>query len=338
MSGLFSPNLLPHFRHGVKPRLFRLFWRAFTSTYPLMLPSTSPRDDLLACPPFPHWNLPSFTVESTLSFPCSHSDPLFLAKVQLSLTLTLSHPTTWCSGQTAVFLFILSKAVLAYLPSALSVALRPLFSFSAGPVCSSFFTKACAIKQALCWSWQHQQVCHFTFLLFLCDSHSVLITLFSSPSFLLPQCFWQKLSFLFSCSIRLQWVPRCLFLQGNDTADELARRGALLVFSAISCSLFPLISCIHLSLFLDWRCTVSSTFFDTQAPLIFTEELVLLHHACCVLFGLRFNGHSLLLSSYFSRIGRIKNLSCSTCGHSSQDTTHLILHCPATDSASLALW
>ena len=39
--------------HGVKPRLCRSSWRAFTSTYPLMLPSTSPREALLACPLFP---------------------------------------------------------------------------------------------------------------------------------------------------------------------------------------------------------------------------------------------------------------------------------------------
>ena len=40
-----------------------------------MLPSTSSREALLACPPCPPWNLPSFTVESTLSTPCSRSDP-----------------------------------------------------------------------------------------------------------------------------------------------------------------------------------------------------------------------------------------------------------------------
>ena len=55
-------------------------------------------------------------------------------------------------------------------------------------------------------------------------------------------------------------------------------------------------------------------------------------HAHCVLSSLRCNGHSLLLSSYFSRIGRIKNPSCSACGHPSQDTSHLNVHRPATDS------
>ena len=78
-------------RLEVKPRLCRSSWRALASTHPLMLPSTCSREALLACPPFPPRNLPSFTVESTLSTPCSHSDPpLSLAKMQLSLTLTLS--------------------------------------------------------------------------------------------------------------------------------------------------------------------------------------------------------------------------------------------------------
>ena len=62
-------------RLGVKPRLCRSSWRAFASTHPLMLPSTCSREALLACPPCPPWNLPSFTVESTLSTPCSRSDP-----------------------------------------------------------------------------------------------------------------------------------------------------------------------------------------------------------------------------------------------------------------------
>ena len=73
-------------------------------------------------------------------------------------------------------------------------------------------------------------------------------------------------------------------------------------------------------------------------PSISTEELVLPRHARCVLSRLRCNGHSLLLGSYLSRIGRTENPSCSTCGHSSQDTFHLILHCPATDSLHRSLF
>ena len=55
-------------------------------------------------------------------------------------------------------------------------------------------------------------------------------------------------------------------------------------------------------------------------------------HVHCVFSHLCCNGHGLLLSSYSTRIGRIENPSCSTCEHLSQDTSDLILHCPATDS------
>ena len=94
--------------------------------------------------------------------------------------------------------------------------------------------------------------------------------------------------------------------------------------SAIPCSLSPLISRIHSCLISDWRHTVSSKYFDTQVPSISTEELVLPRYRC--------NRYSLLLGFYLSRIGRIENPSCSACGHSYQDTSHIIPHCPATDS------
>ena len=83
-------------RLGVKPRLCRSSWRAFAFTHPLMLPSTCSREAFVACPPFPPWNLPLFTVESTLSSHAFALILLFLAKVWLSLTLTLS-PSRSCT-------------------------------------------------------------------------------------------------------------------------------------------------------------------------------------------------------------------------------------------------
>ena len=50
--------------------------------------------------------------------------------------------------------------------------------FSTGSICSSFSAEACAILQALCWFRQHQQVCHFSSLLLLSDSRSVLSFIF----------------------------------------------------------------------------------------------------------------------------------------------------------------
>ena len=87
---------------------------------------------------------------------------------------------------------------------------------------------------------------------------------------------------------------------------------------------------MHFCLFLDWRRTVSSKFFDIQAPSASTEELMLHRHARTVLSRLRCNGHRLLLSSYLSIIDRIENPSCSECKHPSQDTLHSILSCPTT--------
>ena len=328
-------------RLGLKPRQCRLSWRALASTHPLMLPSTSPREALLACPPFPPWNLPSFMVESTLPTPCSRSDshlPRQGAALAHLDSLPLHDLVLWTDGFVP---FPFGKGGSGVLANCSLCGTEATLSFSAGPVCSSFSSKACAILHALCWSRQHQQVCHFSSLLLLSDSRSVLATLSSPPSFLLSQMLWQiwqEWSSLSSCSIRLQWVPRHSFLPGNDAADVLARRGALIAPSAIPCSLSPVISRVHSRLISDWRRTVSTKYFDTQVPSISTEELVLPRHARCVLSRLRCNGYSLLLGSYLSRIGRIENPSCSACGHSSQDVSHLILHCPAAHSLRRSLF
>ena len=297
-----------------------------------MLPFTCSREALLACPPFSPWNRPSFTVESTLL--CSRSDPPHSRQGAALAHLDSLPPhdlVLWTDGSVP---FPFGKGGSGVFANCSLYGTEATLSFSTGPVCSSFSAEACAILHALCWSRQHHQVCHFSSLLLLSDSRSVLATLSFPPSFLLSQTLWQiwqELSSLSSYSMRLQWVPGYSFLPGNDAADELAIRGALLAPSAIPCSLSPLISRIHSRLISDWRRTVSSKYFDTQVLSISTEELVLPRHVRCVLSRLRCNGHSLLLGSYLSRIGRIENPSCSVCGHPSQDISHLILHCLATD-------
>ena len=217
-----------------------------------------------------------------------------------------------------------------FLPTALSVALRPLFTFQQAQYAQVFPLKPAPFSMLFAGLGSTNKSA-----ISLLFSYYLTLVLSSLPSLLLSQTLWQieqKLSSLSSCSIRLQWVLAHSFLLRNNTADELARRGALLEPSAIPCSFSPLISHIHSRLISDWRHTVSSKYFDTQVPSISIEELVLPCHACCVLSRLCCNGHNLLLGSYLSRFSRIENPSCSACGHSSQDTSHLILHCPATDS------
>ena len=217
--------------------------------------------------------------------------------------------------------FFLAKAALAYLPTALSVAPRPLFPSQQAQYAQVFLLKPTVLCKL--------------FVGFGNTNKSAASLLFSSYLTLVlssPPCPFFHLFFISNsreekwiCFIRPQWVPGHSFLPGNDAADKLARRGTLLAPSAIPCSLSPLISRMHPCLFSDWRRTVSSKFFDAQVPSISTDELVLPHHARYVLSRLRCNGHSLLLSSYLFRIGKIENPSCSACGHLFQNTSHLIL-------------
>ena len=125
-----------------------------------MLPSTCSREALVTCPSCSPWNLSSFTVESTLSTSCSRSDPP-LSRQGAALAHLDSLPLMiWCSGQTALFLFLLARATLAFLPTALCVALRPLFLFrqaqyaqvfplEPAPFCTLFAGLGSTIKSAI---------------------------------------------------------------------------------------------------------------------------------------------------------------------------------------------
>ena len=107
-----------------------------------MLPSTSSREALLACPPFTPWNLPSFTVDSTLSTPCSRSDPprsrQGAALAQLD-SLPPHDLILWTDGSVS---FPFGKGGSGVLANCSLCGIEATLSFSAGPVCSSFSAKA----------------------------------------------------------------------------------------------------------------------------------------------------------------------------------------------------
>ena len=103
--------------------------------------------------------------------------PLFLVKVRLLPILTLSPLMIWYSGQTALFPFLLARAAPVFLPTALSVVLRPLFPFRQAQYAQVFPLKPAPFCTLFA-GRQHQQVCHFSSLLLLSDSRSVLSSIF----------------------------------------------------------------------------------------------------------------------------------------------------------------
>ena len=233
-----------------------------------------------------------------------------------------------------MFLFVLARAAPAFLPTALSVALRPLFPFrqaqymyvhvfrlKPAPFCRVFAGLGSTIKSAIS-------------LLF-----SYYLTLVLSP----PPCpLLHLFSYLKLCG---RSGRNCLLsppvLSGyNGSPDTRFYRETTRLMSLPDgkrCLRLPqsLVVSLLLSLVLSRTGSVLSlqsilTHRFPRFPLRNLCSLVMLAVSSLVFRSC--NGHSLLLGSYLSRIGRIENPSCSACGHSSQDTSHVILHCPATDS------
>ena len=189
-----------------------------------------------------------------------------------------------------------------------------------------FSTDPCAILQALPWSGQHQQVCHFSSFVLLSNS---------CPLCSLLRLFFQlRLSGTSGKSCLLSFPLLSGYNGSPDTlfSLETTRMMSLTHGKRHSCPLQSLVVRIHSCLLSNWRHAVSFKFFDKEVPSVSIEELVLPCHASCALSRFRYNEHSFLLSSYHPTISKIKNPSCSACEHPSQDTSHLTLSYPATDS------
>ena len=164
----------------------------------LLTVALSPVSRLNECLPFfnfekVRWDDFAFYFDSHCPSAKEYSSLSSAAALFTSLTLN-AFLTIWCSGLTALFLFFLARAALASLPTALSVALRPPFSFQQAqyaqvfplkpaPFCTLFVGLGSTNKSAI-------------FLLF---SYYLALVLSSPPSFLLPQSLWhiwQELSSL----------------------------------------------------------------------------------------------------------------------------------------------
>ena len=221
--------------------------------------------------------------------------PHALALISLSLiNMQLSLLVIRYSELMALFLFLLARAAPVYLPTAISVALRPLFPFLQVQYLQVSLLKPAPFYKPFAGLGSTNKSA--TSLL-LSDSRFVLLSVFPFTSN--------------SMADLAGTVFFLLFYQATMGLQTLY----LHPLQSLVISLF--LSLVSTLLFLDWRRTVSSKFFVTQVPSIFNKELVLPCHTRCVLSRPHCNGHSLLLSSYLFRIGRIKNSSCGACGHSS---------------------
>ena len=144
----------------------------------------------------------------------------FAAVLFTSLTLN-ALLTTWCSGQTALFLSLLAKTGPAYLPTALSVASRPPFSFQQARYAQVFPLKlapSCTLFAGL--GNANKSAISLLFSSYLTLALSLPPCSLFHLSFYLNLC--PKLFSLFSSSIKLQWVPGHSFLPDDDAANILS--------------------------------------------------------------------------------------------------------------------
>ena len=125
----------------------------------------------------------------TLNVLLQRNTPLFLFT---SLTLN-AFLTIWCSGQTALFLSDLAKTALAYLPTALSVASRPPFSFQQARYAHVFPLSLRHPARSLLVSAAPTSLPFLfsfpTILLSLCPHHPVLSFMFPFTTISVRNCF-----------------------------------------------------------------------------------------------------------------------------------------------------
>ena len=175
-----------------------------------------------------------------------HSDPP-LSRQGMALAHLNSLPphdlVLWTDGSIPI---PFGKGGLAYLPTAFFVALRPLLFFRQAQYVQVFPLKPAPSCKLFAGLGSTNEVCHFSSL-------SLTLALSSPPCPLLRLFFYVNLcgrsgrKCLLSPPVLSDYngSPDTHSFRGNNAADKLARRGALLVPSAVLCSLSPLTSRIH---------------------------------------------------------------------------------------------
>ena len=176
----------------------------------------------------------------------------------------------------------MAKAALASLPTANFGALRPPF-----PLRQTQHVQVFPLKLAL--------FCNLFVGLGSINTYAISLLFASSRSVLFRASFYLKLwLYLFSSTTSLLWTSGHSFLPGNDVLMSWRN------WECYSCSLQSFVVS-HLS----YPLMSLSKFFDTQVPLISTEELVLLHHAQCSLSStLQRTQPSVKLLSLYNRQNR----------------------------------
>ena len=297
-----------------------------------MLSSTSPREALFACPLFPPWNLLSFSVESTLSSPRYHSDPPLTRQGAALAHLDSLPPhdlVLWTDGSVP---FPFGKAGSGVLANCSLCGAEATLSFSACPVCSSFSAEACAILHALCWSRQHQQVCHFSSLLFY-----LTLALSSPPCPLLHLSFYLKLSGRNGRNCLLS--PPVLSGYNGSPDTHFSRETMRLSWPEGE-------HCLHSpqSLVVSLLLSLVSTLIFSRTGSVLSHQNSLTHRFA------RFpprNLYFLVMLAVFSLVyaatdaafcSVLVSLKLRALPAALADTSHFILHCPATDSFRRSLF
>ena len=226
-----------------------------------------------------------------------------------------------------MFLFLLARTALAYLPTALSVASRPPFSFRQAqyaqvfplkpvPFCTLFTGLGSTNKSAI-------------FFLF----YYLTLALYSTPYPLLHLSFYLNLPGRSGRNCLLS--PPVLSGYNGSPDRTLVSLGERLMSwpdgERYSCPLQSLVVSLLLSLVSILLFSRTGGVLSHLNSLTHKFPRFPMRNLCSLVmlavFSLVYAAtDTALLSSYLSRIGRIENPSCSACGHSSQDISHLILH------------